>query len=174
METPLVFDATPLIYLARVDRLELGLELADSCLVPEPVHEEVVAEGLDAGYADARRIQRAVEADRLEIREPPADGLIERLEQNDGLSEADISVLALTAATGGTAIMDEHRGRQVARVEEITVHGTAFLVLVALRDGALDRQETLDIIDEMIEAGWHCSTELYARIRERIDDLSEE
>jgi predicted nucleic acid-binding protein len=132
-----------------------------------------VTEGLDAGHADARRIERAVEAGQFEIQEPPLNGLVERLEQNDDLSEADISVLALTADTDGTAIIDERRGRQVARVEGIAVHGTAFLVLVALRDWVLDRQEALQIIDGLIEAGWHCSTERYARIRGRIDDLSE-
>ena len=173
MEEPLVFDATPLIYLARADRLVPVARLADECLVPEPVYDEVVTEGLDAGYPDARRIEAVVEADHLSVREMPESDFADRLQRNDGLSDADVAVLAVAAATDGTAIMDERRGRQVARVEETPVHGTAFLVLALLRDDVLDRQETLGTVDEMLDAGWHCSTDLYARSRERIEALDD-
>lgn len=173
MEEPLVFDATPLIYLARANQLDSVAELADECLIPEPVYDEVVTEGLDAGYPDARRIEAVVEADRLAVCELPDSDFANRLERNNGLSGADVAVLTVAASTDGTAIMDERRGRQVARVEGIPVHGTAFLVLALLRDGVLDRQEALGTIDEMIDAGWHCSTDLYAQIRERIDDFDD-
>lgn len=167
-----VFDATPLIYLARVGRLEPVLDLAAACPLPEPVHEEVVNEGLEAGYPDARRVEAAVEAGQLTVRDPPAGALADRLERNDGLSSADISVLTTAAAIGGTAVMDERRGRGAARVENIPVHGTAFLVLALLREGELSQDETLAAIDEMIDAGWHCSTDLYGRLRDRIDEFA--
>ena len=35
-----VFDATPLIYLAKAKRLALVAELPVPCAVPEPVYEE--------------------------------------------------------------------------------------------------------------------------------------
>lgn len=173
MDGPLVFDATPLIYLARVDRLEEVTGLTESCLVTQPVYEKVVTTGLEAGYPDARRIEVVVEAGHLTVRDPPANGLADRLVRNDGVSDADISVLTTAASTGGTAIMDERHGRQVARVENIPVHGTAFLVLALLRERELSRDETLGTIDAMIDAGWHCSTDLYTRIRDRIDDLAD-
>lgn len=125
MGEPLVLDATPLIYLARVDRLEAGLALADSCLVPEPVHEEVVTAGLEAGYPDTRHIEAAIDAGDLAVKEPPRTDPAERLCDNDGLSDADVSVLALAARADGTAVMDERRGRRVAQVEGITAHGTS-------------------------------------------------
>jgi predicted nucleic acid-binding protein len=42
-----IFDATPLIYLTKVDRLELVQHLEERCVIPELVHDEVVETGLE-------------------------------------------------------------------------------------------------------------------------------
>lgn len=54
-----VFDATPLIYLATVERLSLVVDHVSEPVVPDPVHQEVVEDGIEAGHADARRIERS-------------------------------------------------------------------------------------------------------------------
>lgn len=78
----------------------------------------------------------------------------------------------LAETTGGTAIMDERSGRRVAEVADIPVRGTGLLVPACVRDGLLAGDVALDAIDVMIDAGWHCSTERYARIRDRIDGFA--
>lgn len=64
----LVLDATPLIFLAAVDRFDLVEVMDEDCVIPEPVHDEVVTEGVEAGYPDARRVERAIEAGTLSVR----------------------------------------------------------------------------------------------------------
>ena len=44
-----VFDATPLIYLAKVDRLDLIQHLNEPCVIPDRVYEEVVETGIEQG-----------------------------------------------------------------------------------------------------------------------------
>jgi predicted nucleic acid-binding protein len=48
-----VFDATPLIYLAKVQQLTLVDHLEAPCVIPELVYEEIVTTGLEEGYAGA-------------------------------------------------------------------------------------------------------------------------
>ncbi|AAV46484.1 unknown [Haloarcula marismortui ATCC 43049] len=50
-----VFDATPLIYLGKVSQLSLVEQVAEPCVLPERVYEEVVTTGLEAGYMLNRR-----------------------------------------------------------------------------------------------------------------------
>lgn len=166
-----VFDATPLISLASIDRVTLVTALDGDCCLPESVHEEVVTEGVEGGHADARRVERAVEDDCFSVEPDPETRLAESLKRSDGLSEADAAVLALAAARDGTAVMDEQYGRTVADVEGIPTRGTAFVVLTAQKRELIDADEALEIIDELLAAGWYCAPDLYARIQRKIEAI---
>lgn len=96
-----VFDATPLIYLAKIGRLELLDALPQRCLIPEPVHDEVVTRGLEEDYPDARRLERAVEDGVFEQASVPDTETFDRLRGNDRLSDADASVLAVATTRMG-------------------------------------------------------------------------
>ena len=164
-----VFDATPLIYLAKIDRLPLTHHLDDPLIIPERVFQEVVVEGSAAGYPDARRIERAVESNRFERRAAPKSETWWRLQANPRVSDADVAVLVLAAATGGVGVMDEQYGRDLARAENIETRGTAWIVLTAYDCGELSQREATNAIDALLDAGWYCSPDLYAAIRRKIE-----
>jgi predicted nucleic acid-binding protein len=168
-----VFDATPLIYLATVDRLGLVEHLETSCVIPDRVYEEVVDTGLEEGYADARRIERQVDAGRFEVVSVEATPLSSRLQGNSNLSDADVAVLACADAHDGVAVMDETYGRDVAAAEGITTRGTAFLVLQCTKQGAISGDDARTIIDTMIDEGWYCAPDVYTKIVRQIEALSE-
>jgi predicted nucleic acid-binding protein len=168
-----VFDATPLIYLAKVDQLRIVRHLDESCVVPERVYIEVVETGLEQGYPDARRIERAVEDSHSEILAVEDTALTSRLRRNSNLSEADVAVLTCAATHDGVAVMDETYGRDVATTEGITTRGTAYLVLLLAAEGVIDGADARTIVDEMIDEGWYCAPDLYARIVQKLDSISE-
>lgn len=166
-----VFDATPLIYLAKATRLGAVSGLSTSAVIPNSVYTEVVTNGIEAGYPDARRIERAVEAGTFEVVVVDGSPVRNRLEANGALSEADASVLALAADVDGTAIMDERSGRVIADAEGIETRGTAFVILELLRNGSLSVDETRETIDEIVASGWYCAPDLYAKIIRKIEQL---
>ncbi len=170
-----VFDATPLIYLAKVDRLALVEHLDASCVIPERVYEEVVTSGIEAGYPDARRIERSVDADRFDVVsvEMGEGSLPSRLGEHDNLSDADVAVLACAAEHDGVAVIDETYGRDVAATEGITTRGTAYLVLTLTKQGAVTVDEARTVIDAMIGEGWYCAPDVYTRIVGKLDEIAE-
>ncbi|WP_435195647.1 DUF3368 domain-containing protein [Natronomonas sp. EA1] len=168
-----VFDATPLIYLAKVDRLDLVQHLDGSCVIPDRVYEEVVEAGIEQGYPDARRIERGVENDLFDVVSVEPTALVSRLQRNDNLSDADIAVLARAAAHDGVAVMDEAYGRDVAATEGVTTRGTAYLVLVLASDGTISVDEARTVIDTMIDEGWYCAPNVYANIVRKLESLAE-
>ena len=165
-----VLDATPLIYLAKADALE-ALDGFD-VVTTRNVYDEVVTEGKKKGAPDARRVERY----DLDVVEAPKNEAYERLLDVPGLSDADASVLALTDDEDGTAVMDEKRGRNVAEVENIEVRGTAYLLLVAVKNDEheLSAEEAREILDAMVESGWYCSTSFYAKIVGRLEEVGRE
>ena len=168
-----VFDATPLTYLAKVDRLGLVQQLDMSCAIPERVYEEVIETGLEQGYPDARRIERSVNADRFAIVPVETTPLLSRLQENNNLSDADVVVLACADAHDGVAVMDETYGRDVAAAEGITTRGTAYLVLKLASEGTISVDDARTVIDAMIDEGWYCAPDVYAKIVQKLDSLAD-
>lgn len=167
-----VFDATPLIYLAKVDRLALVRRLGVSCVLPGRVYEEVVTAGIDAGYPDAHRIERSVEDGQFDVVVVETTPLMTRLRTNDSLSEADVAVLVYADTHDGVAVMDETYGRDVAAAEGITTRGTAYLVLKLATRGEIDVDEARSVIDAMIDEGWYCAPGVYAKLVQRLESLA--
>lgn len=168
-----VFDATPLIYLAKVDRLTFVQHIEASCVIPERVYEEVVTTGIEQGSPDARRIERSVEDDSFDVMAAETTTLLSRLQQNSNLSNADIAVLACADAYDGVAVMDETYGRDVAATEDITTRGTAYLVLRLAKQGAISADDARTVIDAMIDEGWYCAPDVYAKIAQKLDSFAD-
>lgn len=167
-----VFDATPLIYFAKIERLEILEDVSRTCVVPDPVYTEVVTRGIEENHPDARRVERAAEDGLLERVSVPESAMFDRLRRNDNLSTADAAVLAVADARGGTAIMDETYGRDVADTEGIPTRGTAYLVIWLLKEDQISGSEASEIIDTMLDVGWYCAPNLYKAIQRKIDELS--
>ena len=165
-----VFDATPLIYLAKAERLDVIETLDEPRLVPKAVYHEVVTAGVEQGYDDARRIERAVEDGLVDVAlddSPVAD----RLQRHPGLSDADVAVLACADARDGVAVMDESAGRSAAEVEDIETRGTAYLVLSAIKRGAMAPKRGRETIDTMVDAGWYVAPDVYTRILRELESF---
>ncbi|WP_128223528.1 DUF3368 domain-containing protein [Halobacteriaceae archaeon SHR40] len=168
-----VFDATPLIYLAKVERLGLIETLDGVCLVPEAVYQQVVTKGIEAGYTGARRIERRVEDGTLEAVEVEELPVADRLGRNPGLSRADVAVPACAHSRDGIAVTDEAVGRSAADVEGIETRGTAFVVLSAVSGGVITPEEGRTVIDSMIEQGWYVAPNLYTKILQKLEAIEE-
>lgn len=166
-----VFDATPLISLARADRISLLAELEADRLLPEVVYDEVVETGIAEGYPDARRIERCVNDGVLTVVTVSESDTCARLRDNPNLSDADAAVLACAHQRDAVAVMDESAGRDAAAAEGITTRGTAYVVLKLAREGAIDVDAARGTIDAMIEEGWYCAPDVYAKIVRTLDSI---
>ncbi len=164
-----VFDATPLIYLAKVNQLQLVSNLEEQCYIPQQVHSEVVTTGLEAGYTDARRIEQCIDSGLLEVVSVDDSQLVGQLQQNPNLSDADVAVLGCAASRDAIAVMDEAYGRTAAEIEDIETRGTAYIVLLCAKQGDISVSKAREIIDSMIEAGWYCAPDLYTKLVRKLE-----
>ena len=168
-----VFDATTVIYLAKVEQLAILDELDEPRLIPAPVYKEVVETGIDEGYPNARRIERLVNDDVFSIVDVEGSDNYKRLLENDSLSRADVVILDCADRRDGVAVMDEAYGRDVASVEGIETRGTAYLVLLLFKSDVIGPERARGVIDGMVDAGWYCSTATYSNIVGKVESVSE-
>ena len=157
MSNVVVADTGPLIALSLLDLLPLLAKLFDTVHVPEGVFSEATQ---DMSKPGAGAILQAME-DRLLISHPvdlsgAFEGLVEILDR--GEAEA----LALAEQLNAIVLLDEKRGRKVARKHGIPVTGTAALLIKAKRRGDIEAVKPL--LETLTQVGYRLSPSLVKEV----------
>ena len=168
---PLVFNATPLIYLTRVGLSKILEELKDEKLTSPSVKREVVDEGKRKGVADAIILDKLFLKGVLKVVEPKDEGFLENLLQTRGLHVTDAEVLTIAKEQRGTAIIDDEVTRKTAKIYGISYAGTPYILAKAVSEEIVTKEKAKQAINEMVYAGWRCSIETYAKIMETLEKL---
>ncbi len=126
MSEVLVANASPIIALARVDRLDLLTQVCDRLLVPGSVVDELMAghESDPARQAISRGFGERVDPHSI----PP-----ELLEW--GLGPGETCVIALAREQACTAVLDDAAARGCAKAFGVSLIGTLGVVLRAKKQG---------------------------------------
>ena len=158
-----VADASPLIFLAKVRRLDLVEKLLGKDIrVARSVRGEILAHGADP--EETRILEAFLARCSVEdVRHPRRFAL--------ALSRADNDCLTLAVRCRATAILcDDRLLRLTAETEGIRPIGTLGLVLRALRRGILSKAETKQLVDVLVRAhGFRISIEVYQAVVAQIE-----
>ena len=149
----LVLDASALITLARVGRLELLHQMAETIHIPAGVYDEVVAGG--PGRPGAAEVAQAQWISRQDVRDQAAVG---RLRAQVGRGEAEAIVLA-RELRADALILDDATARRIAEAEGQNVFGLLGLLIHAKERGMVEVLKP--ILDEMVQAGFFIDSYLY-------------
>jgi predicted nucleic acid-binding protein len=148
-----IVDASPLIYLAHADLIDLLRIAGPQILVPTTVSREIRRRG-----ADDPTVQVLERTPWLQQVEPGPDSL--RVIPW-ALGPGETSVLSWALAHPGTlAVLDDLAGRRCAEALEIPLIGTLGLVLKAKRRG--DLPAARPVVERLREAGMYLSDAVLA------------
>ncbi len=140
-----VADASPLILLAKVRRLDLiGKLWGGDIRVPRSVSDEVLAVGADPVEVEVLKgflRQCSVETVRRPRRFATA------------MSRADNEVLTLAVRVGATILLcDDKLTRRMAEAEGIRPMGTLGILLKAMQRQLISPHDTRTLLDQLIES----------------------
>ena len=120
-----VVNATPLIALSLINRLDLLPALFEEIVVPRAVYEEIVVQG--GGRVGAAALSNAT---WMQVKGPDRLLTIEPLLL--GLDAGELQVLLLARdLQPDWVLVDERHGRRVARVLQLPVKGAVGILLAA-------------------------------------------
>ena len=121
MTSNVVTDAGPLMVFSKLNALHLLRQLYQRVLVPLTVYEETVEKGTQQGFEDARRLRLFLQHNQwelIEVHNIPAT--IHSATLDRGEKEA----IALALSQSAILLIDEERGREIARQQGLTVRGS--------------------------------------------------
>ena len=152
-----VSNASPLIYLAAIKRLDILEQIFGTILIPPSVYREIVVVG--DGQPGSVEVETLpwILAKGLTNPEPPT---------SLGLDAGEADAIALAIQEGADILlMDERRGRNVASGLNLTVLGTLGVLIDAKRRGIIHRIKPE--LDSLVnQAGFWVNPNLYARVLE--------
>ena len=154
-----VVNASPLILLGKLGRIDLLDSLTSGILVPDAVYREVEAGMDDAGvvaalkWAGTRRV---------------ADVGVPASILGWDLGAGESQVLAHCLAGGYGAVLDDGEARAAAKVHSLPLVGTLGIILRARRAGLLPAARPL--VERLLESGSYLSADL---VREALAKIGE-
>lgn len=157
MNRTLVADAGPLIALARIGRHDLLTRLYGSVVVPTAVREELQ---LDSGRPGTKALRVALTAGWLEVMAAPTDAFGFKRLLDPGEAEA---ILLAEKIACRFLLIDERRGRVIARRRGIPVVGTGGFLTTAKRRGAFE--SVTAELERLIQNGYRLAPVLVEEIQ---------
>ena len=151
MTPAVVPDTGPLIALARVGRLDLLRRLYGQVVIPPAVHDELA---LDSDRPGARALAAALEAGWVAVQPATYPGIVSEVARHLDRGEAEGIALA-GQRSARFLLIDDAKGRKVARQRGVRVVGVAGMLLAAKSQGALDAVGP--VLDALSRAGYRLS-----------------
>ena len=168
---PLVFNSTPLIYLSKAGLSGIVENLKGEKLTSPLVKAEVVDKGKLKGVPDAIALEKLFDTGVFKVCKPKNTAFLCRLSETHGLHVADADVLALAKECKAPAVIDDEVARKTAKVYGIEYVGTPYVLMRAVFEGLLSKEEAKQAVNDMVSAGWRCSLESYAKITQLLEKV---
>ena len=161
-----VSDTTPLISLLKIQRLELLNELFDEVWIPQTVYEELVTNRKFASEA-----VEIIETDYIKKVEITDLKSVELLRRATGLDAGESEAIILSdEIRADILLMDEVKGRMVAKQMGLTIMGTIGILMTAYDEKLLSDEEILHCIEILQRNGRYISEKLYQQLRDKISN----
>lgn len=153
----IVSDAGPLIGLAKTEYLYLLKGIFNEVLIPKAVYSELK---LTDDKPGSKSLQKAVEQERW-IKVCEVDTINSKLLLSLDKGETEAIILAKT--NGKLILIDEIKGRKVAKKAGLDVIGTGRILIAAKEKGLL--VNVTDVLNELNKSGYRLSSKLCDKIK---------
>lgn len=155
----IISDATPLIYLAKIEKISLLKSPYNTIIISSEIKNEIVDEG-----------KRLKEKDAFFIEKEIKDGFIEVIKVSNyikpvfKIDKGELSILSLAKELSiKDVLIDEKLARIAAKVEGLTPRGTLFVILKNLKLKLINFDDFLRILNSLLEAGFRLKEEVYLK-----------
>jgi len=151
----IVSNATPLIYLGKTGYLFLLKKLFGKVLITKEVHDEILKY---ENFKEAILLKDAIKEKWIIIENI---NLKRELEKYVWLDIGELASISLAKNKNLAILIDDETAKQIARINQVETHGTLFVLKLAYNKKFISKDETIDILNSMLEYGFYLSARMY-------------
>jgi len=146
-----VLDATPIIYFAKIGKLDLILDICDARITVE-VYSETVEKGGE--HADSVKIKDAIRRGKMKVYGVKRERIVKALLRHAEIHLGEAETIAASKELDGLAVIDEEEARTIARMYGVrTAPGTLFLLFRLLRLKKMDVSDAEVMLTDLVTSG---------------------
>lgn len=155
-----IADTTPLISLMKIEKLNLLKKLFDNIQIPEAVYQELI---INPSFEnEAKEIKNCK---YIQITNVVNKKAVELLHRATGLDTGESEAIVLVdEQQGNLLLMDEVKGRSVAKQMGIKIMGTIGILMIALEKQMITYPEIIQSIEILRNSGRHIKETLYKQL----------
>ena len=160
-----VSDTTPIISLLKAGQLELLRKLFGTICIPQSVYYELTAN--EKFPEEVRAVQ---DCDFLLVEKVQNEKAVAILRSLTGLDAGESEAIILAdEKCSDVLLMDERKGRQVAKKMGISVTGTIGMLAQAFDEKVLTKEDVIKCAERLKENDIRISEKLYKKLTEHIE-----
>lgn len=160
----IISDTTPIISLIKADKLYLLEKMFGNVIIPKAVYDE-----LTVNEKYGKEIAELKEAIFIKVSKVENNASVNILRNVTGLDAGESEAIVLAEENDADLLlMDEHKGRQVAKKLGIRITGTIGILLQAFDEGMLTREDIVNSIVVLKESNIRISDNLCKKVYEHI------
>lgn len=153
----MISNATPLIFLGKINRLDLLKKLFKQVIVPTEVKEEVLVDGKQ-GYLI---IKTAFDNGILTVVTPKNYLQL-------GLGRGETAVLSLAKERKDATLLDDADAIKAAEALNVATARTTTLLFYALQRKMITKEEAITLLNRLIEEGYYIAPRYYILLLEKL------
>ena len=161
----IVSDTTPIISLMKIEQLYLLEKMFGYIVIPKAVYDE-----LTVNEKFAKEILKIKEAEFVKVGEVKNDSSVNILRNVTGLDAGESEAIVMAGEKeADLLLMDEHKGRQVAKKLGIKITGTIGILLQAFDEGMMSKEDVKKCFLVLKESNIRISDNLCKKVYEYIE-----
>ena len=147
----MISNATALICLGKINRLDLLKKAYSFVLIPSSVKAEVLIEGKE-GYMAT---YKAIKEGWIRVVDP-------KKSIDLGLGAGENQAISLAIEKNDNIILDDAFAIKAAKAFNIPIVRTTTIIFTALRKKIINKAQALETLNKLIDEGYYISTKDYA------------
>jgi hypothetical protein len=160
-----VFNSSPLIYLARIGKLPKVLKAFRGLTIPQHVYAEVVEEGQRLGKPEAALVHRFVREGKIVVTEAG------KVPIPRGLSAGEMAAIDLAKKLGEELVVDDRPAYEYARSFGVEAWRTVRVLLLLLRERKVHLPEYKANLARLSAAGFWLTSDVFAEALEEAEGM---
>jgi len=171
--TIVICDSSSLILIAKIETLDLLIDLFEEILIPKAVFFETVTKGKEYQKMDAFLIEKRIEEGKIKVVDVENRGEMQKLMKNfnihKGEAEAILIYLERRAELLGT---DDNKTIKVCKILKIKYFTTLSFVYLLYSQNRLSKEKSLFKFNALKKIGWY-KKEVIKYFEEKIEIIGE-
>ena len=153
----MICNASPLIFLSKINQLSLLKNLFGSIIISEEIKEEV----LEGNRLGASSIQNAINQGWIKI-------IKGKTNIDIGIKGGESSVINLAMERKDTLIIDDSSAIKAAKAFNVDIIRTTTVIFIGVEKNIITKKQAISLIKNLIEAGYYISPKYYAAIFDKL------